>query len=229
MIILVVCLIFGFYRGFVHSVLNLGSALLSFWGSFQLFPKISDILRSNADFTQMISTYTDSTSILGDLGLSSLSVSSLSQSVIDDIVTRAGLPSPLDTILQYNLEQEVFSPLGDLATTVGEYINQTILSVCINVICFLLCFILFFVFMTIITNLVRAVFRFPLLKQLDWMLGGAFGLLLGILLCFVIFTVLPLMQSVVPLEELTTMIDESALIAFFESNSLIISIMNQEL
>ena len=44
----------------------------------------------------------------------------------------------IGTLLKHNLEQRVFAPLGDLATTVGDYVNQTILSVSINVLCFLI-------------------------------------------------------------------------------------------
>ena len=88
------------------------------------------------------------------------------------------------------------APLGNLATNVGDYVNQTILSVSINVLCFLLCFVVCFVVATIVVNLLRAVFRYPVLKHLDWLAGGVFGLMLGVVLCFAIFTVLPLLESV---------------------------------
>ena len=107
--------------------------------------------------------------------------------------------------------------------------NQTILSVSINVLCFLICFIVCFVVMTIVINLLRAVFRFPVLKHLDWLAGGAFGLLLGVMLCFVAFTVLPLMESVVPLPEFRELVDQSVLAKVFENGNLIISIMNRKL
>ena len=81
------------------------------------------------------------------------------------IVEKAALPEPIGTLLQHNLEQQVFSPLGNLATNVGDYVNQTILSVSINVLCFLLCFVVCFVVATIVVNLLRAVFRFPVLKH----------------------------------------------------------------
>ena len=221
--------LFGLYRGFIQSVLNLGSGLISVVGSFWLFPKLSDILSSNTGFTRFIGTYTDSGSILGNLDLSSLAVNALSEQNIAQIVEKANLPEPLGTLLSHNLAQQVFSPLGSLATNVGDYVNQTVISVSINVLCFLLCFLICFVVTHILVNMLRAVFRYPVLKHFDWLMGGAFGFLQGIVLCFVIFTTLPLVESLIPLEEFGLLVDESQLAQFFKNGNLIISIMNRKL
>ena len=221
--------LFGLYRGFIQSVLNLGSGLLSVVGSFWLFPRLSDVLSSNTGFTRFISTYTDSGILLGDLDLSNLAVSALSEQNIAAIVEKASLPAPLDTLLAHNLQQRVFAPLGDLAVNVGDYVNQTVLSVSINVLCFLLCFVICFAVTTVVVNMLRAVFRFPVLKHFDGIVGGAFGFLLGVLLCFVAFTTLPLVESVIPLPEFRQMVDESTLGQVFENGNLIISIMNRKL
>ena len=57
-------MLFGLYRGFIQSVLSLGGSLLSIVGSFLLYPHLADIVASNTDITRMISTYTDSQSLL---------------------------------------------------------------------------------------------------------------------------------------------------------------------
>ena len=53
--------------------------------------------------------------------------------------------------------------------------------------------------------------------------------LLGVVLCFAFFTVLPLLESVVPLTEFRELVDQSALAQVFENGNLIISIMNRRL
>ncbi|MEA5015656.1 MAG: CvpA family protein [Candidatus Limiplasma sp.] len=227
--IVALCVLFGFYRGFIQSVLNLGGCLLSFVGSFLIFPKIADAISGNTDITRMISSYTDSSSLLGSLDLSSQAVSSLTDSRIAEIVQTANLPTPVDTLLSHNLSQQVFSPLGNLATNVGDYVNQTILSVSINVLSFLVCFVGCFVVLTILTNLLRAVFRFPVLKQLDWLAGGLFGFMLGMALCFVAFTTMPLLESVLPIPQLQEMVQASTLAKVFENGNLLLSIMNRRL
>ena len=227
--ILALSVLFGFYRGFIQSVLNLGGGLLSFAGAFWLFPKLADVLSTNTDLLRLISTYTDSGSLLGDLDMSSLAVNTLSQQNITMIIQRAGLPDSIATLLEHNLLAQVFSPLGDLATSVGDYVNQTVLSVSINVLCFLVCFVLCTIAVHILSNMLRAVFRFPVLKHLDWLAGGVFGLLSGVLICFAAFTVLPLLQSVIPIPEFSTLVEESTLADIFANSNLIISIMNRKL
>jgi len=228
-ILIALCVLFGCYRGFVQSLLNLGGSLLSFAGAFWLFPTLADAVSSNTEVVRLISSYTDSGSILGDLDLSSRAVNTLSASNIEAIVAKANLPDPVGRLLQANLSEKVFSPMGDLATTVGDYVNQTILSVSINVLCFIVCFLACFIVLTILINLVKSVFRFPVLKQLDWLAGGVFGFVIGCVLCFIVFTAMPLLQSVIPLEQFQDLVDQSALAKIFENGNLIISIMNRRL
>ena len=227
--VIALCVLFGFYRGFIQSLLNLGGCLLSFAGSFWLFPKLSDALSANTEIVRMISSYTDSGSILGDLDLSSQAVTTLSASNINAIVAKANLPEPIGKLLQANLTEKVFSPLGNLATSVGDYVNQTILSVSINVLCFILCFLACFIIITVLINLVKSVFRFPVLKQLDWLAGGAFGFLVGCVLCFIVFTAMPLLQSVIPIAQFQDLVNQSTLAKVFENGNLIVSIMNRKL
>ena len=47
--------------------------------------------------------------------------------------------------------------------------------------------------------------------------------------CYVCFTVLPLMESVIPLENFRTLADQSVLAKTFSDSSLIVSIMNRKL
>ena len=227
--LIALCVLFGFYRGFIQSLLNLGGSLLSFAGAFWLFPKLSDMVSSNTEMVRLISSYTDSGSLLGDLDLRSRAVNTLSASNIQAIVSKAGLPEPIGKLLQANLSGQVFSPFGNLATTVGDYINQTILSVSINVICFIVCFIACFIVVAILINLLKSVFHFPVLKQLDWLAGGAFGFVIGCVLCFILFTAMPLLQSVVPLPQFQELVNQSALAKVFENGNLIISIMNRKI
>ncbi len=224
-----VCMLFGFYRGFIQTVLNLGGCLLSLIASFLIFPHVADAVSSNTEITRMISSYTDSASILGNLDLSSQAVSGLANSSISTIVEKANLPTPMDTLLAHNLDQQVFSPLGQLATNVGDYVNQTILSVSINVLSFLVCFAICFIVLTLVINLLRAVFHFPVLKQLDWLVGGAFGFLLGIILCFVAFATLPILESVIPIPQFRDLVETSALANVFQNGNLLLSIMNRRL
>ena len=83
--------------------------------------------------------------------------------------------------------------------------------------------------LSIVFNLIRAVFRFPVLKQLDSLAGGVFGLLRGLLLCLIVFTLIPLVQTMVPLDIITELLDGSLLAPIFMNGSLITAIMNERI
>ena len=111
----------------------------------------------------------------------------------------------------------------------GHYVTQTIVSALMNVICFVVTFVLLLILFHVIVNLLKAIFRFPVLKQLNSLAGGLFGLLRGALLCFVLFALMPLVQTVVPVEGLGEMVEASALAPMFNSGNLILAIMNGHL
>ncbi len=219
--------LWGFYRGFIQSVLSMGAVLISFAGSFLLYPQIATMIQNDQELVRSLIHYTDATSRLGDLELSLTQVSNLTNDVLNTIMQNAKLPAPMDTLLQFNLQNKVFSSVG--ATTVAEYVNQTIISVSINILCFLLTFIVLFAVLSILINLLRCVFHFPLLKQLDWLAGGVFGALRGVVLCYAVFAVVPLMSTIVPFEEFNALINQSLLAQIFNNGNLILSIMNRRI
>ncbi len=223
--IIALSVLWGFYRGFIQSVLNMGAVLLALVGSFLIYPQIANGIQNNQDLARSLIHYTDAASRLGDLELSVAKVSTLSQSAIDSIMQNISLPAPMDTILQHNLQNQVFSQAG--ISTVAEYVNQTIVAVSINILCFFVCFAVLFLLMSVLINMLRCVFHFPLLKQLDWLVGGVFGALRGVVICYAVFALVPLMMTVVPFEQFSDMIQQSAMARIFNNGDLIMSIINR--
>ena len=226
--VLGISVLFGLYRGFVSSVLNLGGGLISFLASFTLYPKLAALIQDNQWLQQQLLHYTDVSSRIGDLELALTNAAELGREGIQQVLTNVSLPSPLDTILQTNLENLVYGAQGAVSTA-ADYVSQTILQSSINIICFLLCFAGLYILISIGLNLIRAVFRFPVLKQLDSLAGGLFGLLRGLVICLAAFTLIPLVQTMLPMEFFTTLMEESALAPLFTNGTLITAIMNKEL
>ena len=226
--ILAVSVLFGLYRGFVASVASMGGCLISLAASFWLSPKVAEFLQNNTDLSNTLMSYADATTRLKDSTLSSLPVQGLTSDTISNILGRASLPAPLDKLLQSNLEQQVYR-VANIPQDVGHYVTQTIVSALMNVLCFVITFVVLLILFHIIVNLLKAVFRFPVLKQLNALAGGAFGLLRGALLCFVLFALMPLLQTVIPVEGLDEMVKTSALAPVFNSGNLITAIMNGHL
>lgn len=225
--VIALSLLMGIYRGFVSSVLNTGGCVASFFLAFKAYPFLADSIRNNGDLVRTLLHYTDASSRIGDLELAITNVAQLTTSKITEIIGKVQLPPPFDTLLQVNLEQQAYRGAG--IDTVSDYVSQTILNASINIICFLVCFAVIFIAISIVVNLLRAVFRFPILKQLDWLAGGAFGFLRGVLICYAIFAVVPLVLTMVPIELISELIDASTLAPIFNNGNIILSIMNGSL
>ena len=132
-------------------------------------------------------------------------------------------PKAVDWV-QSNLQHQVFQSAG--LNQVGDYVSQTILSAVLHVICFVLCFLLCFLVLHLVLGFLKAVFKFPVLKQLNSLAGGVFGLLRGALLCFIAFALLPLIQTIAPVGVLEELVAASTLAPLFNSDQLILAIMN---
>ena len=223
-----VSVLFGLYKGFIASVASMGGCLVSLGASYWLTPKVAEFIRTHTSLTNTLMSYADAATRLKDSTLSSLSVPGLTAENISAILSRASLPAPLDKLLQNNLEQQVYKT-ANIPQDVGHYVTQTIVSALMNVLCFVGTFIVLLILFHVIINLLKAIFRFPVLKQLNSMAGGAFGLLRGALLCFVLFALMPLLLTVVPVEGLGEMVQNSTLAPLFNSGNLILSIMNGHL
>ena len=217
-----------FYRGFISSVLNTGGCLLAFGLSFVLYPRAAEWVQGNTELTRTLLHYTDASSRLGDLELAITNVATLTKDAISGIVSKVSLPAPLDQLLQVNLENQVYAVYAGV-DTVADYVSQTIVNSCINILCFLVCFVLLYLAVAIIVNALKAIFRFPVLKQLDWLAGGVFGVLRGVLIAYALFTVVPLVLTVVPIDLISELLEQSALAPVFNNGNLILSIMNGRL
>lgn len=223
--ILGLSILVGLYRGFISSVASMGGCLLSLGLSFWLSPKLAEAIQKNPDILRTLVSYTDAATKLGDQSLAGQSVTTLTEGNVAEILNRVSLPAPLSTLLQNNLQNQVFGTAAD----VGTYVSQTIVGAILNVICFIVCFLLLLLVIHFVINFLKVVFKFPVLKQLNAIAGGAFGLLRGVLLCFVAFALLPLIQTLLPVQDINQMVEQSALAPLFNSGNLILAIMNGRL
>ena len=221
-------ILFGFYRGFISSVMNTGGCLISFGLSFVLYPKVAEYIQSNEELVRTLLHYTDASSRIGDLEMAITEVAGMSTDKIAQVLEKVSLPPPLDTLLASNMESLAFG-VSSGVDTVADYVSQTILNSSINIICFILCFAAVYILLAILVNALKAVFRFPVLKQLDWLAGGIFGFLRGAVVCYAAFAIVPLVLTVVPIDIVSELLAESTLAPIFNNGNLILAIMNGHL
>jgi len=216
LLVVFVSVIFAVYRGAVASLLGLAACLLSLMCALIAGPYLASALGGNQGVTSMLSTYTDAGSLVGDSSLASTAVQGMSEATIEAVLKSVHLPDSMESILRNTLSNSVFAAAGK--RTVNEYVSATIVSVVLQAVSFVLCFLLCFLALHMLINLVDHVFYFPVLKHFDALAAGVFGLLRGVLVLYVLFLLVPLVRTVIPLDIVERYIGQSALAPLFASD-----------
>ena len=209
--------IYGLYRGFVQTLLSVACCLISVVVAFTFGPKLADAVSGSQGVSSTLATYTDAVTRVGDYSLASTPVNQLTDSVIQQVLDSADLPDSISSILQGNLKSQSFEETG--LNTVNDYVSNTVVAVALNILCFIAVYALCFLVLSVVVSLIKHVFELPLLKQLDWLAGAVFGLLRGWLLLYILFLLVPIFSTVIPLDAFNEVLSQSTLARFFQSES----------
>ena len=223
LIIIGVSVILGMYRGFISGVLSvaalMGAAALALMTSGDL----AAWLKGNETLVETLMYYTDAGSRVSSLDLSLMSVSQVSEGALAQIISSANLPSAFESAF-LTAVAGASSSVASSAVTIAELLSQTIVNVSISILSFLICFFLAYVVLSFVIHLVNYVFELPVLRHLDSLIGGVFGLVRGVLLVFILFALIPIVLAVAPVDIIEELIEASRLAPMFDSQ-LILSIL----
>lgn len=226
MAIIAVTVISGMYRGFISSLLSTANFFISWMASYMIYPAVSGALLGNSSVMDTLYYYTDAASKLGP-GVARTDIGQASESLIQGAIEAISLPAPFDALLKQNISGRAFARI-DLST-VGDYVNQTIVTVVTNVGCFLAVFIVCFVVLNMIIALFNYVFKFPALKHFDALTGGVLGFVRGYFFVFLLFTLVPILLTALPVQAISDYINASKLGAHFLESNFITSIIKAAL
>ena len=208
---LAVSVIFGMYRGFISGVLSVAALIGAAAAAFAISPSLATWLQGNETLVNTLMYYTDAGSRIKDLDLSLLTVAQASQSAVAQIISGAQLP-------------QQFQAAFINAATMSTLLSQTIVNVSLSILSFLICFLGCYIVASFLIHLICYVFELPVLRHLDALMGGVFGLARGVLLLFIFFALVPIIQAVVPVQQLTDVFTASRLAPLFDSQ-IILSIL----
>ena len=216
--VIIVSVIYGLHRGFINGVLSLAALIGSAMLAFSLSGDLAAWLQQNKTLVDTLIYYTDAGSRISNLDLSLLPVSQVTQSALSQILQSANLPAAFE-------EAFISSFSGAAATTnIAQLLSQTIVNVSLSILSFLICFFIAYVVSTFLIHLISYVFELPVLRHLDSLAGGLFGLLRGVMLVFIFFAIVPIVLAVAPVQMVTDLIAASRFAPMFDSQ-LILSIL----
>lgn len=223
-ILIGITLIEGIYRGFLHSVINLGSFFLALLTSYLLYPVVSTAVKASKSIFKFLLYYTEGAEKIKSFEDTRLLVDNMSPEKLNQIISTSDLLKPFPTLIKQNVEAKAFAAEG--YTNIGDYFNMTIVCTVLNILSFLAVFLLARVVYTFVLGMVNYTVRFPELKQYDRITGAFFGASRGLLLCFIIVTAVPVIFLIVPVELITDYFYSSPLGMFFYENNIFLHLIS---
>lgn len=213
----------GIYRGFLHSALNLGTFFLSIVTSYIFYPVVSGAVQANSSIFNMFLSYTEGAEKIANFEDASLLVKGISPDKLHSVISSSSISEPFATLIKQNVENNAFAHSG--LQTLGQYYNMTIVCAVINILAFLAVFIIARIVFTFALGAVNYTVQFPQLKRYDKTLGAFFGVSRGVLMCFVVAMIVPIVFLIVPVSQITGYLQGSSLGTFFNQNNFMLHLI----
>lgn len=222
--VLLMFILHGLYKGFVGTVLAICACLLSILLALALTPVGSAIVRDDERLFNMMLYYTEGSEFIADAEYVRTPVSSMSAEDIDAMIEGGSLPYPMGPKVRQNIAREAFA--ADGIVTLGDYYNQTIVRVFINILSFLVFFALLRAIMGFGINAVDYAKHFPVLHANDAGFGALLGVVRGMLALFLLFMLFPIVLTALgQFDFITDLLDNSLFAAFFYRSNLLLGLM----
>lgn len=221
--IVILFVLLGVYKGFQNTLLSIGAYVISALLAFLFKPLAAAGVKGNASLYNMMLYYTEGSEFISNPEYVRAEISSLSTAEINDVISSSNLPYPMGREVAKNIAREAFADQG--VVTLGDYFNQTIVGVFINILVFLLLFALIRLLLSLVINGADYADPFPMLRRHDALLGGALGLIRGMLALLLLFMLVPIALTVLSQFDLIiSMVDESAAARVLYRLNLLISL-----
>ena len=215
-VILAFYLISGMYRGFITSLLGTFGFVGAWFGAQQLYPRVAQLALGNQTLMAVLNQYLEPETFFTT---HSQAVSTVSEVIAGGESAIQNAVSPVAQKLavvakafEANVRAQMFQRLG--INTLADYLDQTIWQAIFNVVAFLLCFIALYVLVCLVVNLLDHVISFPMVRGFDWLLGGALGLVRGLVICVLVLNVVPAIAQIIAPEFAQNLISGSVLMNF---------------
>ena len=209
-----VCLISGMYKGFISSGMVILGFIAAWFGAQATYTMLSEAILSNSSLMNVLSNYLEAGDFLGNAQLAGATVTealAASNTILSNAVAAVSekLPFLADAFAQ-NVQLQAFESIG--ISTLAQYLDQTIWVAVFQLVSFIVMFFVFYALSVLVINLLSRVFRFPVLRGLDSLAGGVFGLIRGYLLVLLVMAVIPMVLNVVNIPSVTEMYESSYLV-----------------
>jgi len=222
--ILILYTLYGVYKGLLPSAFSIGAYIIAWLLALLLMPLGSNMVKGNESLYNMMLYYTEGSEYVHDIELVRTDISDIGLEQLNEILVSGNLPYPMGKEIADNVNKETFASQN--INTLGDYYNQTFVCIFINILVFLLLFVAIRVIIAFVINGIDYAWKLPKLRSGDAILGGALGLIHGILTVFLIFMLLPIALTILgQFEYVTNLVENSFFAPFFYRTNFLLSMM----
>ena len=103
LLIIGVSIVFAIYRGFLASLLGTIACFLSLVFALAAGPRLAGALAQNQGVTDLLATYTDAGSVIGDASLARTPIIIIDSDTLENILKNVSLPPVVRDLLRQNI------------------------------------------------------------------------------------------------------------------------------
>lgn len=220
--VLAVMFITGYSRGFIKTLFDLLSMVITFALTYYLYPFVSKFIMTETSIYKNLAE-----SISETFDFEKLLQGAVSKESQFDAIKALPLPENFKEMLTSNNNPEMFKLLDVSSFT--DYISSSLASIVVNIVVFIILFIVIYIVLTLVVNMLNLISKLPILNKMNKLSGGALGLILGVGFIFVGLTVLSIVISTNNTTDILTLIDESMVGSFLYYNNPIMDLLNNNI
>jgi len=199
LVILGLCILAGYYRGVIYSAISIGLTLLSFFLALLLIPVVAGPVRSSETLYGGLLYNFEGYEYVNRTSVEMIHdpAASLDDAQLNEVIKNADMAIPFGSAIKKNIRSEAYRDSG--ITTLGDYFNQTIVDVMVNLISLLFLFVCFRVFFGFVLRMIDyGRTGLPALKRFDPLFSCGIGFLHGVILLYIFFLIAPILLTIVP-------------------------------
>ena len=213
----------GMHKGLIASGLSAVGFVAAWFGAQSLYERIANFALSNQTLMAVLNQYLEPEEFFATPQQAMTTVAEVvsgGEAAISSAVASLGKNFTfLTEAFSNNIRQEAFQNLG--ITTLSDYLNQTLWVAVFNVVAFVAAFLLIYIVINLVVNLLDHVINFPVLRGVDWLLGGVLGLLKATVVVALVLAILPGVAGSIAPELTEKLMSGSALIGFAQKFDLL--------
>lgn len=220
--ILALFVLLGYYKGFLHTTISIICYILCALFAFLMMPIVSFRIVQNESIFNAMLYYTEGSENIYDVEYKKKNIAEISNAELEQIYSRSEVAFPMDERIRANVAEAAFASSN--IYSLGDYFNQTMVIVTINIIVFLLLFLALRIVLAFGVGWWNYANPFPMLKKLEIPAALGTGLIHGILAVFLIFMVVPIVLTVLPFDFVSEMVENSKLARFFYYSNFLLAL-----